>query len=123
MIWQKHFNILYFFLSIIWALVIYYFSSLPDLKSGLDSTLDLILRKGAHIFVYSILSYCLLKIFDKDEKHYLLFAIVVSVFYAGSDELHQLSVSGRYGSPVDIAFDSGGVFLGVIFYRLFKKSK
>jgi VanZ family protein len=39
------------------------------------------------------------------------------------DELHQLSVSGRSGNQIDIMVDSFGVFLGVIFYRFFKKGK
>ncbi len=113
----------YCILALSWALVIYYFSSIPDLKSSFDSTIDLILRKGAHIFAYAILAYLLAKIFDKDSKANLVFAFVTGILYAFSDEWHQLLIEGRSGSPIDIIVDSFGVFWGIIFYRFFKKHK
>lgn len=35
-------------------------------------------------------------------------AFAISVAYAASDELHQLTVSGRTGTPRDVAIDSAG---------------
>ncbi len=120
---SEKFNIKFFILAIIWAGIIYYLSSIPDLKSDFSSVVDLVLRKGAHIFVYMILAYLLAKIFDKNTRLYLGLVIVIAIFYAWTDELHQLSVWGRSGSPKDILVDSFGVFLGVIVYRFFKKAK
>lgn len=108
-------RVVYFVLLIFWASLIFYFSSIPDLSSGLDSTVDLILRKGAHIFVYAILAFLLLKNFDNYSLPYLFLVGIISVLYATSDEIHQLSVGGRQGSIVDIGIDSIGVLLGIIF--------
>lgn len=114
-------NFKFLLLAIIWAGIIYSLSSIPDLKSNFDSTVDFILRKGAHIFAYLVLSYLLAKVFDQNTKIYLGFVAVVSILYAMSDEIHQLSVAHRSGSPRDILIDSVGVFLGILVYKWFKK--
>jgi VanZ family protein len=118
---KKYPSLKYLLLTLSWALLIYYLSSIPDLKSSFDSSIDLILRKGAHIFAYAILAYLLAKIFDKDSKANLAFAFITSILYAFSDEWHQLSIGGRSGSPIDIMVDSFGVLWGIIFYRFLKK--
>lgn len=120
---KKYPSLKYLFFTIAWASVIYYFSSIPDLKSGFDSAIDLILRKGAHIFAYAILTYLLVKIFDNNSKLNLTFVFVVAILYSFSDEWHQLSTLGRSGSPTDIIVDAVGVFWGIIFYRFFRKHK
>lgn len=119
--YRKYKNLAYFLLTCLWALIIYYFSSIPDLKSGLDSAVDLILRKGAHIFAYAVLAYLLAKTFDKNQKPYLFLVFFVCVLYAVSDEIHQLSVAQRSGNLLDVLVDSFGVFWGLVFYRFFKK--
>lgn len=123
MLLKGQFSFKYFVLAIIWGAIIYYFSSIPDLKSGFDSTIDLILRKGAHMFVYFVLTYLLAKSFNKETVPYLVLVALLAIFYAISDEAHQLTVAGRSGSPQDVMIDSVGVFAGLIFYRFFKKSK
>jgi len=120
---QQKFSVKFLVLAIIWAGIIYYLSSIPDLKSSFSSTVDLILRKGAHIFAYTILTYLLVKIFDKNTKIFLFFVIAIAIFYAWTDEFHQLSVLGRSGSHKDILIDSVGVLGGVILYRWFNKEK
>ncbi|MDQ5939046.1 MAG: VanZ family protein, partial [Patescibacteria group bacterium] len=89
---QQKFSVKFLVLAIIWAGIIYYLSSIPDLKSSFSSTVDLILRKGAHIFAYTILTYLLVKIFDKNTRIFLFFVIAIAIFYAWTDEFHQLSV-------------------------------
>ena len=108
---------IYFILLVFWASLIYYFSSIPDLKSGLDSAIDLILRKGAHIFVYAVLAFLLLKNFSKTSWSYSVLGAIISILYAVSDEIHQLSVSGRQGSIWDVGIDSIGIFLGIVFFH------
>jgi VanZ family protein len=47
----------------------------------------------------------------------LAFAFLLAVAYAVSDEIHQLSVQGRHGSPVDVAIDATGAAIAVLLIR------
>ena len=120
-------QIIFFVLAILWGLLIFYLSSTPDLSSGLPSMYDLILRKGAHVVVFMILTYLIASSFDSCNRCYLLFVIIVAIAYAFIDELHQVFVVSRSGSPMDIVIDSVGVYFGVWLYKhqppskLFKK--
>lgn len=116
-------RLLYLLATILWAGLIFYLSSIPDLSSGLPTWQDLILRKVAHIFVFFMFAYLLAHSLNRAQRHYLLFVIIVGVLYAFIDEVHQLSVMGRQGSARDILFDSIGIFLAVFIYlRKTKKS-
>lgn len=42
------------------------------------------------------------------DRRALAFAFVVTVLYAMTDELHQTFVSGRSGTPIDVAIDTAG---------------
>lgn len=106
----------YFFL-ISWMGVIFYLSSQPDLKSGLPSQTDFVLRKLAHAAEYGILVFLAWRAAsDGGEKKglkYLLIAVGFSVFYAVGDEYHQLYVQGRVGSLTDVLIDSAGIFIAI----------
>lgn len=109
-------RLLYLLATILWAGLIFYLSSIPDLRSGLPTWQDLILRKAAHIFVFFMFAYLLANSLNSTQRHYLLFVVMASVLYAFIDELHQLSVIGRQGSSTDILLDSVGVFLAILIY-------
>ena len=91
-----------------WAAVIFTFSSIPDLSTGLG-TWDLVLRKLAHTTEYAILGGLLWRPLGRE-----LPAFAAGVAYACSDELHQHFVRGRHASPVDVAIDAVGVTIGVL---------
>jgi VanZ family protein len=91
-----------------WAAVIFAFSSIPSLSSGLG-TWDTVLRKGAHITEYAILGLLLYRALEREAL-----ALAVGIAYAATDELHQHFVSGRHASPVDVAIDAIGVSLGML---------
>ena len=98
---------------IVWAAVIFTFSSIPSLGTGLGDW-DTILRKGAHMTEYAILGALLLRAFGRATP-----AIAVGIAYAATDELHQHFVRGRHASPLDVLIDAVGVALGVyVFQRL-----
>lgn len=118
---HNYHNLVYFCLSIVWGAMIYYFSSIPDLKSGLDDYSDLIFRKAGHIFIYTILAYLLTKIFNKHQKPYLFFVAIVGIIYAMTDEVHQLAITHRSGNITDVLIDSLGVLLGILLFRFFRK--
>lgn len=115
-------NFLNYFLLILWMGVIFYLSSQPDLKSGFESQTDFILRKLAHITEYGILTFLAWRAISdggvKNNKRYLIAAIIFSAFYAISDEYHQLFVYGRVGSPVDVIIDSVGILIAVFLIRV-----
>ncbi len=93
---------------LLWAAVIFAFSSIPSLGTGLG-TWDLILRKIAHLTEYAILGALLLRALGRP-----WLAIAAGALYAGSDEIHQHFVRGRHGAWYDVVIDTVGVTIGVI---------
>ena len=98
--------------AVLWAALIFGFSSVPDLGTGLGGW-DLVLRKLAHTVEYAILGLLLVRALRRE-----LAALVVGVAYASSDELHQHFVPGRRGAPLDVLIDAVGVALGILAWRL-----
>ena len=98
---------------VLWAGVIFTLSAIPDLGTGLG-TWDLILRKLAHIAEYAILGALTYRALGRVPP-----AIGLGSAYAVTDEVHQIFVTGRQGSPVDWLVDSAGVVVGVLLYSRF----
>ena len=96
---------------LVWAGVIFAFSSIPSLNSGLG-TWDTILRKLAHMTEYAILAVLLVRATGS-----YAWAFALAVGYAVTDEVHQLFVRGRHGSPVDVAIDAVGALIGLALAR------
>lgn len=100
----------------LWAALIFYLSSMPDLRSDFPDDLDFVLRKIAHVLEYAVLAVLLARAWP--QRKYLFWeAFAVAVFYAASDEFHQLFVIGRDGSLRDVLIDSIGAFLGLQIYN------
>ena len=93
---------------VVWAAVIFTFSSIPSLSSGLGIW-DTVLRKCAHVTEYAILGGLLYRAFDREAP-----ALAAGLAYAATDEVHQHFVRGRHASPVDVAIDAAGVALGML---------
>jgi VanZ family protein len=91
-----------------WAAVIFAFSSIPHLSSGLGAW-DTVLRKGAHITEYAVLGALLYRALEREAL-----ALAAGIAYAATDELHQHFVRGRHASPVDVAIDAVGLALGML---------
>src|SRR3954451_23911367 len=91
-----------------WAAVIFAFSSIPHLSSGLG-VWDTVLRKGAHVTEYGVLGILLYRALEREAL-----ALAAGNAYAATDELHQHFVRGRHASPVDVAIDAVGVALGML---------
>ena len=94
-----------------WAAVIFSFSAVPDLGTGLGGW-DLVLRKLAHTAEYAILGALLVR---ATERAGLAFGL--GVLYAVSDEIHQLFVPGRHGAPLDVVIDAVGVAVGIALWQ------
>ncbi len=93
--------------------LIYFLSAQSDLNSGLG-TIDLIGRKLIHAAEYGLLFGLWWRAFD---WRWPAAAALIAVAWAASDELHQLSVTGRHGSPVDVLIDSAGVAIAYLLIR------
>ena len=100
---------------VLWAAVIFAFSSIPSLGTGLG-TWDLLLRKLAHVAEYAVLGALLVRALGGSGL-----AFALGVAYAVSDEVHQHFVAGRRGAPVDVLIDSVGVALGIVAWRRFSR--
>jgi VanZ family protein len=96
-------------MALIWVL-----SAQPDLSSGLDSDLDLVLRKLAHMVVFGTL----LATWWRAAGPRV--AVAVTLAYAALDEWHQSWVEGRVGAASDWAIDAlgAGIAAAIIVARL-----
>ncbi len=96
-------------------------------------------RKVAHMTEYAILAWILLGNFVQypirlgiekgavlHKKPYFL-AFIGTVFYAATDEIHQLFIKGRSGEVKDVCIDGMGALLGLVFmwivFHLWEKHK
>jgi VanZ family protein len=93
---------------VVWASVIFAFSSIPSLGTGLG-TWDLVLRKLAHATVFGILALLLLRATRSTGL-----ALLLTGLYAVSDEVHQTFVSGRAGRPLDVLIDVSGATIALV---------
>jgi VanZ family protein len=98
--------------------VIFALSAQPDLNSGLG-LIDLIGRKIVHMSEYALLCFlwwrALRTVVAPGRVIPLAFAVAVA--YACTDEIHQLSVHGRHGSPIDVGIDSLGAGIAALAIR------
>ncbi|OGY52573.1 MAG: hypothetical protein A3J65_01250 [Candidatus Buchananbacteria bacterium RIFCSPHIGHO2_02_FULL_45_11b] len=122
---KNHKSILNWLAVIGWLMVIYYFSSQPNLKSELEPLWDLIFRKIAHLAEYFVLAFLLFRALlghKAPKTPALALALILSLFYAFTDEYHQSFTAGRSASLVDAGIDGLGpvIFTGL---KLFEKDK
>ena len=85
---------------------------------------DHIIRKAAHFFEYTVLgiliftSFYLSVDFSYKNRYHSLIALLclwfAGIFYAVSDEIHQVFVPGRSGQISDVALDSVGILFGIV---------
>jgi len=103
----------YYLPVLLWCAVIYFLSSIPSLKSGFPDTMDLVLRKAAHITEFATLFFITFRAlrtkFGKKKAAFL--SVLFSIVFALADEYHQTFVFGRNGSLRDAFIDSIGIFL------------
>ncbi len=109
-----------------WIGVIFWFSSQPDLRSGLETWQDVLLRKAAHLAEYFVLSYLyaqsLKPALASTMRRYLavmLFAVAV----ASADEWFQTRVRGRLGTPWDVGVDALGAAAWALLQRRLTRAR
>ena len=90
----------------------------PDVSDATIASVQLVVRKCAHLTEYAILAALLfraLRMFGV--------AFLVAAIYAALDEFHQSFVATRTASPWDVAIDCVGAIAGLVLYRLARKRK
>jgi VanZ family protein len=108
---------------VFWTGLIFYFSSVPGLNSGMSVFYDVFWRKLAHATEFGILNLLLFRAIFGHEvefKKALIWSFVLSLLYAVSDELHQYFVPDRECRLQDVGVDSLGVLLtSAVIYFIF----
>jgi len=122
--------ILYWLPTILWMLMIFYFSSHPRFdityKFVFDFIIlkalrfDFIILKALHMVEYGILYFLFFRAFYKTTTFSLsqqfFFSFILSLFYAVTDEIHQLFIPTREGRIRDIIIDMAGI--GLAYYYI-----
>jgi len=100
---------------IFWAGLIFYLSSIPNLRASSDVFFDEIIRSAAHGIMYAALFLLVFRAinFKKKTRNFLI-PFFLSVFYFLSDEVHQSFVPTRTFQTNDLVIDFLGVLFGVI---------
>ena len=106
----------------IWALVIFKLSSgtVPQFSSLFWP--NFAFMKSAHALFFGILAiliYRALVAYGVSKDKAIIWAIMITMFYGATDELHQLFTQGREARFKDIGFDTIGGTLGVLIWRKF----
>lgn len=91
-------------------------------KNELIGIINPIIRKVAHLTIYTIGGFLLINLIhiQKDRKE-IFYSGIVGVLYAITDEIHQLFIEGRSGRIEDIIIDSIGIFLGIYIFLFIKE--
>lgn len=126
-------------LIIIWAYIVFTFSSQDGTdSSGLsrkfveifikdDTLVDIIepyARKVAHFSEYGlggVLFILLFSTYKWNDRRKIAISIILGVWYATLDEIHQLLVPGRHAGIADVWIDSLGFSTGVMVMMLIFK--
>ena len=107
-------------LLVVWCVVIFALSAQPNLRAFSNDLLDLVVRKLAHMATYAVLATLASMTLRQEGPTPVRTRMLVASFcllYASSDEYHQTFVTGRHGSPVDVAIDMIGVTVALVLLR------
>lgn len=105
---------------ILWAGVIFTFSSQPTIQTTDFFLGDFILKKTAHLVEYAILSALIFRAminYGVDRKKAFIYSLIIAGAYGISDEFHQSFTPGREPRLRDIIIDTIGATAGVISCR------
>jgi VanZ family protein len=98
--------------------LIFLLSAQPSPNSGLGVA-DHILRKVVHFGEYALLAFLWWRALSTrmSARTATLAALAIASAYAATDELHQLFVHGRQGTPVDWLIDTAGATFAMLRVR------
>ncbi|MFH1643895.1 MAG: VanZ family protein [bacterium] len=111
--WLEKYNKLSWGITIFGAVMIFYLSSIKMFGLGEKGTN--LISMIYHICAFFCFSFFLF-ISVRKINHIFVLAIIVSIFYAVLDEIHQIFVPGRFCTFLDFALDSVGILLASVIY-------
>jgi VanZ family protein len=135
----KVLRIILLVLILAWALVVFYLSGQNGGESSGFSTklieiftkneeiiekVEPYIRKLAHFSEYGlggILFLLLFNTYEWTDRRKMITSICLGIWYATTDEIHQLMVPGRHGTPIDVYIDTLGFSTGVCVMMLILK--
>jgi len=99
-----------------------YFNN-EDWVETLINSLETVIRKTAHLFIYFCLGFSVSATFTSygTKKNIFLKAVLFCLLYAASDEIHQYFVDGRAAEFTDVLLDTAGAAAGILFRPFFIK--
>lgn len=113
--WFEKHNKISWTITIIIAVIIFYMSALtfpPGSKAGTDINAVIY-----HISIFFLFALFLSISLSKGKSWNLIpMAIILAIFYAMSDEFHQMFVPGRHASINDLLLDSLGILIASTIY-------
>lgn len=112
--------IYYYFPPIAFMVLIYYLSSIPNLKID-DTDAEFFRRKFVHLFEYGLLWLLIYRALVKGKwltefrknSSKILLSLFLTTFYGATDEIHQMYVQTRTGKITDLIFDFLGGVSGI----------
>jgi VanZ family protein len=93
-----------------------------EVRVSLMDMINHVVRKGAHFSEYAVLAVAVafhLLVWKKKRLWLLLMPIMISTFYAITDEIHQTFIPGRSGQITDVLLDASGAATGSLLFFLF----
>jgi VanZ family protein len=90
----------------------------PDISEATVASVQLVIRKCAHLTEYAILAALLFRMFRQRQSRVgraLAMSFFIAAVYAALDEFHQSYVASRTGSPWDVLIDCVGAGVGLAF--------
>lgn len=111
---NRVFSFLFYWLPpIIMMVAIFYFSSRERIAVADTYLLNFLVFKTLHVLEYAVLYLLIFRAF-RTQFHY---ALLFSLLYALSDEIHQTFVPTREGRLRDVGIDAIGISLMYIFIK------
>jgi len=98
----------------------------PNIKPDIGG-ISYFIRKNAHFTAYMVLGILASNALGRSrtsrrtEMNNNIFAFLICVVYAISDEVHQLFVPGRAGQVTDVLIDSAGALIGIAVFFIIRK--
>ena len=119
------FNPRFAVLTVAWIAVIYWLSSMPDLSTVEEARWLSIASNLAHIPLYGVLTFFVLKTFSVPAPTWNVYALgfVLAAVYGVLDEWHQSFVPGRVGSSADVMVDVSSACGVLVAYYLWTRRR
>lgn len=120
---EKHY-VLSFIICLLIAIFIFYMSSKSFEKgTPIDFPFKSIVYHFSIFFVFAFFLSISMKRGNNKNKYLVIIAILISIAYGISDELHQFFVPGRSCTISDVLLDSIGIFSANIVYSIIPSSR